>query len=1122
MKWLGVLILFVLNATGSSAQLGEDFSDGDHLANPQWHGDTGAFKVDTAGTLTLSAPSAGAFFISTANSYSHGAEWQLYIRLNFSPSAANYVRVYLMSSSRDLEEHLNGYYLQLGESGSLDGIDLFRQDGTAAIKLIDGINGHAAKNINSLRIKITRSNTGLWELFADTLGGVDFQKEGEITDSTHSGACYFGIIATVTSSNINKISFDDFSIRLLQPDLSPPGVKSILPLDSNRLEVIFDEPLNSSSVSEKTNYLISGFGIPKAVALASCPHNKVILEFSKNFTGRTTYDLNLYDIKDISGNVLTATYSFTYFIPSTGNVVINEVFPDTSPVVALPSEEFIELYNTTDFDISLNGWSLSDAASTATLPDDSIPAKGFILLVPSKSVGIYSAYGKTLGLNPWPSLNNALDVITLADAQGRVVDKISYTSLWYKYPQKDDGGWTLERIDPWDTCSVQEPNWAASSDSTGGTPGKINSLYLSPRDTTAPYITALWITDSLSIELTLSEIPDSSGIHSAQFLLNDTITPSSVIVNSNVIRLKFTAPFIHGTEYSLSSQPVQDCRGNSKPLLYDFKYYQPETASRYDVLFTEIMADPEPSVALPGIEFIELYNRSSKPLSLKNWKLADGSTTALLPDFILLPDSFILLCGSTGAPALSVYAKVLPVKLPSLGNERDTLILTDSLGIVIDFVAYDKGWHADALKAAGGWTLERIDPGNPCGQEQNWTSSKHQSGGTPGRKNSVDAINPDIRKPRVVKLFPVDSLHVSVTFDEHMDSASLVKDNFSIEPGLKIMSVKTHGAGFSRIILELDQPLETGMVYYLKITNTTDCAGNIMTETELPLGLPQVPDSFDLVINEILFNPWTGGVDFIELCNRSQKVIDISQLYLAEIDINTVSGVYPVSPEPFMLMPGDYVVITPDPENILSNYQVKFSENLIKATLPVMPDDEGHIALIRKNGTWLDDLSYFDDWHFPLLASLDGVSLEKINPGFASRSSWAWHSASTTVGYATPTYRNSQYTEGTPLTDSLEIKLDPPIFSPDNDGYQDVLNINLRFPKPGFAGKVVVYDLAGRPVSELSGNQVFSTEGVMTWDGIINTGEKALPGAYIILVSVFHPDGDTRVWKLGATLSGRF
>ena len=70
---------------------------------------------------------------------------------------------------------------------------------------------------------------------------------------------------------------------------------------------------------------------------------------------------------------------------------------------------------------------------------------------------------------------------------------------------------------------------------------------------------------------------------------------------------------------------------------------------RYDVLITEIMADPSPQVGLPNAEWIELKNVSNTAINLQGWRLGDAnSLSGPMPSFTLQPDSFLIVCNSSG------------------------------------------------------------------------------------------------------------------------------------------------------------------------------------------------------------------------------------------------------------------------------------------------------------------------------------------------------------------------------------------------------------------------------------------------------------------------------------------
>ena len=72
--------------------------------------------------------------------------------------------------------------------------------------------------------------------------------------------------------------------------------------------------------------------------------------------------------------------------------------------------------------------------------------------------------------------------------------------------------------------------------------------------------------------------------------------------------------------------------------------------------------------------------------------------------------------------------------------------------------------------------------------------------------------------------------------------------------------------------------------------------------------------------------------------------------------------------------------------------------------------------------------------------------MERVDPDRPTSDNSNWHSAAEDVNFATPGYKNSQYA---PAPEARgKITIDPAIFSPDNDGYQDMLTIAYQFDEP--------------------------------------------------------------------------
>ncbi|MDZ7848102.1 MAG: lamin tail domain-containing protein [Owenweeksia sp.] len=63
-----------------------------------------------------------------------------------------------------------------------------------------------------------------------------------------------------------------------------------------------------------------------------------------------------------------------------------------------------------------------------------------------------------------------------------------------------------------------------------------------------------------------------------------------------------------------------------------------------------------------------------------------------------------------------------------------------------------------------------------------------------------------------------------------------------------------------------------------------DCNGNVGALDTLLFALPSLPQAGELIINELLFNPPSGGADFVEIYNHSDKYFDLSNLRLGNWD----------------------------------------------------------------------------------------------------------------------------------------------------------------------------------------------------------------------------------------------
>lgn len=650
-------------------------------------------------------------------------------------------------------------------------------------------------------------------------------------------------------------------------------------------------------------------------------------------------------------------------------------------------------------------------------------------------------------------------------------------------------------------------------------------------DTVAPVVTNVLVTSQNSLDIIFSETVTQSTAETLlnYFADNSLGSPQSAmrdLVNTNLVHLTFATSFASATAYTLTVSGVQDEAGNTITASeHPFMYYFPQL---YDVVFNEVMADPAPTVGLPEFEYTELYNRSNVPINVKNWKFTYGTTTKLLPDVIILPDSFLVLTTDDALADLLPFGNVAEVSglsSTALTNDGQTLVLQDSAGILIHTLQYSIDWYQDADKEEGGWSLEQIDPNNICGGINNWKASVAINGGTPGSRNSVDALNPDTLAPQPERVTVADSVTIAVIFNEKLDSVfAITTANYFIDNGIGAPISAVANSAIDVVTLVLAQPLQTSVVYSIWVSSIQDCAGNAIADSiEIRFAIPESPDTNDIIVNEILFYPYEDGYDFVEIYNRSEKVIDLKSLRIANFDIMDSLPINQkeITPEGYLFFPNEYLVLTVSPDAVKSQYSTLNPTGFIEVeSMPGFNLDEGSVVINDSLGNIIDMLVYNEDMHIPLLNSFKGVSLERIAFERSSADRSNWHSASETVGFATPAYQNSQF--DVPQVEDNPITVEPEIFSPDNDGYNDVINFNYVFDTPGFIASITIYDARGRTIKNLLTNELLGTTGTVSWDGINESSEKARVGIYVAFIELFNVSGEQKNYKKSFVLGGKF
>ncbi len=545
------------------------------------------------------------------------------------------------------------------------------------------------------------------------------------------------------------------------------------------------------------------------------------------------------------------------------------------------------------------------------------------------------------------------------------------------------------------------------------------------------------------------------------------------------------------------------------------------------VVMDELMADPTPVAVLhgglPEAEFIELKNVSTMPVNLNGWTIQDNSSTATVrTNFVLQPDSFVVLCSTASLARFTPFGSALGLaNFPSLDNDGELLSLRSKDGKLVHALLYSKSWYRNAVKSEGGWSLEMTDPNNPCGAN-NWQASTAAIGGSPGKINAVNGINKDVMPPRVQRAYAADASHISLFFDEPLDSLQAsTASAFTISNGIgPAISASPVAPLFTEVLLTLGSELQDEKIYQVSVKDLADCSGNRMVpvnDVRAALGRPSGPG--DVVINEIMFNPVGDGADYIEFYNRSRKTVSLKQLFLTNrASGGTLNPPKQCTPYDYPLFPGDYVALTERSTNVKNFYNPKQPDAIIEVNaLPSMPDDRGSAVILNEQGVVIDELRYDAHWQFKLIDDPSGVALERIDFDKPTQDAGNWHSAATSYGYGTPGYQNSQY-KADAMADAA-ISLGPAVFSPDNDGRDDFVTITYHFPEQGYVCNLTIFDSNGRPVRFLTRNAICGIQGYFRWDGLNEKNSALNMGVYVLIADIFNLKGNTKKFKLPVILA---
>jgi len=370
----------------------------------------------------------------------------------------------------------------------------------------------------------------------------------------------------------------------------------------------------------------------------------------------------------------------------------------------------------------------------------------------------------------------------------------------------------------------------------------------------------------------------------------------------------------------------------------------------------------------------------------------------------------------------------------------------------------------------------------------------------------------DLEPPTWI-LFSIDNPNKLILgFSEAMDFSKAV---FGLDQGIGNPESTSVSDDKKTITLEYSTNFEKGKIYTLTISQLTDLGGNPISLTVRSIGITESIEVGDLVFNEVMFENPENSLEYLEIYNQSDKVLDVSGLVFTTRKTDGSLNAGNIIPEQTLILPQGFLALCSDAEMVKNYHACPAESNILTTAWSALNNESATLVLTNQlKDTIYDELTYSNKWHHILIKNPKGVALERMNPQLPTQSAETWHSASSEVNYGTPGYKNSQYRDvsSEELTNKI-VWVEPESFSPDNDGVDDVCLIHYKTESFGYVANAIILNAVGVKVFQLASNILLSSEGVLSWDGRTSAGKNANVGIYVLYFEMFNAESGIRKQK---------
>ncbi len=438
-----------------------------------WKGDYGDFRIDKGQLRLAAAPNKGRSSLYTKISdLPLEAQWNIDVELNFNPSGQNFLNIWLVADSSNVES-ADGYFITMGENGNSDALTINQKENGEEFIIAVGNDGAVAEKPN-VSISIRQSEDGLAQLMATYESGISETIDFSLDPFA---SFYFILDCHYTSSRADKFFFDNFYVGPVIIDDDSPSIIGFH-VDESSVLLDFNETIDSSKVSVD-NFTFSPFLELKEIKFLQS--NKIKIIGNNLFKENLAYSLEVKSISDLSGNLLDTLINFSILQRANkGDLIVNEILFNPKG----NGSDYVEIFNNTDLEISLDDIYLGNTDNgqeEKVINPQSILPHEILLFTENKEniTSVYSSHSvNQIYEQGLPNFNNDNGNVSI----GRMINGDLISIDGYDYDEKDhlflldeEDGVSLERIDVNDP-SEDENNWTSAASSVGfGTPGLINS-----------------------------------------------------------------------------------------------------------------------------------------------------------------------------------------------------------------------------------------------------------------------------------------------------------------------------------------------------------------------------------------------------------------------------------------------------------------------------------------------------------------------------------------------------------------------------------------------------------------------------------------------------------------------